>query len=301
MSLILTGITALPLVVSANLLLIAGDSTTITATNTSPALNEQFTVTVTLTSASGFSCWGQLLTWDTSKLRLDSQESLTSPFGIVVADSRSLSAMQSSGQVRTGGYYEAAGPTYPDNAPASGGVAVFTFTRIDAGSTDIAGAVKSGTAPFGLVQIDASGVERSPSGSLLTLTDPVTTQVATPGFNPTGGTYTSAQSVTLTCATAGATIHYTLDGSVPSVSSSAFTGAIVVATTTTITAMAVKSGLTNSSVSAATYTISSSTPGTSAPPTSTTSGSKHCGLGSGIAGLVLMGFLAFAYLRRRQP
>lgn len=300
MSLIPTGIAALLLVWCTNLVLVAGDSATISATTTTPAVNEQFTVTVTLVSSSGFSCWGQLLTWDTSKLRLDSQESLTSPFGIVVADSRSLTAMRLSGQVRTGGYYEAAGPTYPDNAPASGTVAVFTFTRMAAGSTDIAGPVKSGSAPFGLVQIDASGVERSPSRSLLTLTDPLTTQVATPGFNLAGGTYTSAQSVTLTCSTAGATIHYTLDGSVPSVSSPAFSGAIVVATTTTITAIAVKSGLTDSSVSAATYTISSSTPGTSAPGTNTSSGSKGCGLGSGIAGLILIGFLVLTCLGRRH-
>ena len=37
-----------------------------------------------------------------------------------------------------------------------------------------------------------------------------------PVFNPAAGTYTSAQSVTITSATSGATIRYTTDGSTPS-------------------------------------------------------------------------------------
>ncbi|MCX6376295.1 MAG: chitobiase/beta-hexosaminidase C-terminal domain-containing protein [Armatimonadetes bacterium] len=38
------------------------------------------------------------------------------------------------------------------------------------------------------------------------------TSVATPVFNPDGGTYDVAQNVVVTCATAGATIHYTTNG-----------------------------------------------------------------------------------------
>ena len=40
-------------------------------------------------------------------------------------------------------------------------------------------------------------------------------RVGTPRLNPAGGTYFSAQSVTLTTATASATIHYTTNGSEP--------------------------------------------------------------------------------------
>ena len=39
---------------------------------------------------------------------------------------------------------------------------------------------------------------------------------ATPSFSPVGGNYTTAQTVTLSTATAGASIRYTLDGSTPS-------------------------------------------------------------------------------------
>ena len=80
-------------------------------------------------------------------------------------------------------------------------------------------------------------------------------QVATPTFTPAEGTFTSAQSVTIACATDGATIYYTTDGSTPTTSSTEYTGAINVNETTTIKAIAVKNGMTNSEVATATYTI----------------------------------------------
>ena len=62
--------------------------------------------------------------------------------------------------------------------------------------------------------------------------------VATPTFNPVGGTYSSAQIVTIQCATNGATIYYTIDGSEPSSWSTAYSGPIMVNVTTTIKARA---------------------------------------------------------------
>ena len=79
--------------------------------------------------------------------------------------------------------------------------------------------------------------------------------VATPTFDPTGGTFTSAQNVTISCATSGATIHYTTDGSTPTASSTTYSSAIPVSETTTIKAIAMKSGMNNSAVASATYTI----------------------------------------------
>ena len=40
-------------------------------------------------------------------------------------------------------------------------------------------------------------------------------QVSTPTFSPPGGTYSSDQSVTISCATSGAEIRYTTDGATP--------------------------------------------------------------------------------------
>lgn len=83
-----------------------------------------------------------------------------------------------------------------------------------------------------------------------------TTQVSTPAFSPAGGTYTTAQTVTISSATSGATIRYTTDGSTPTASSPTYTGPITVSSTKTIKAYAVKSGLTDSAVAAAAYIIS---------------------------------------------
>ncbi len=81
-------------------------------------------------------------------------------------------------------------------------------------------------------------------------------RVLPPTFSPTGGTYTTAQTVTLSTATAGASINYTTDGSTPSnTAGTPYTGPITVAGTTTVKAVAFMSGLTNSTVSTAKYTI----------------------------------------------
>ena len=79
--------------------------------------------------------------------------------------------------------------------------------------------------------------------------------VENPTFSPAGGTYTSIQSVTLSSATQGATIRYTTDGSTPDSSSAVYSGAIDLIATTTIKAYASKSGMTDSAVSTALYTI----------------------------------------------
>lgn len=80
-------------------------------------------------------------------------------------------------------------------------------------------------------------------------------QVATPTFSPAGGTFTSAQNVTISCATAGVTIRYTIDGSEPTSSSIQYTGSIPVSATSTIKAKAFASGMTDSATVSATYTI----------------------------------------------
>lgn len=81
---------------------------------------------------------------------------------------------------------------------------------------------------------------------------------STPTFSPAGGSYSSAQSVIITCATSGATIRYTTDGSTPTSSSPVYSGPITVSSTTTLKAYATASGMIDSAVASATYTISSS-------------------------------------------
>ena len=78
---------------------------------------------------------------------------------------------------------------------------------------------------------------------------------ATPVISPAAGTYSSTQSVTITDATAGATIYYTTNGTMPTASSSVYGGAISVGSTETIEAIAVAGGFANSAVATAAYTI----------------------------------------------
>ena len=83
-----------------------------------------------------------------------------------------------------------------------------------------------------------------------------TEKVATPTFDPAAGSYSSTQNVTISCTTSGATIYYTTDGSNPTTSSNVYSSAIPVSSTTTIKAIATKSGMTTSDVASATYTFS---------------------------------------------
>ena len=79
--------------------------------------------------------------------------------------------------------------------------------------------------------------------------------VANPTFSPAAGSFIQAQQVTIACATEGATIYYTTDGTNPTANSSVYTEAFTVSATTTVKAMAVKEGMNNSDVISATYTI----------------------------------------------
>ncbi len=65
--------------------------------------------------------------------------------------------------------------------------------------------------------------------------------VLVPVAEPKGGTYTETQSVTLTCATEGATIYYTLDGTEPDATKTKYESTpIEISVTTTLKAIAIK-------------------------------------------------------------
>lgn len=57
--------------------------------------------------------------------------------------------------------------------------------------------------------------------------------------------------VTITCATVGATIHYTTDGSIPTVESDVYSAAVAITKKTTFKAFAVKLDMNNSAVASA--------------------------------------------------
>ena len=92
---------------------------------------------------------------------------------------------------------------------------------------------------------------------------------ATPVFSVAPGTYPTAQTVTISDATAGATIYYTANGTRPTTSSGVYSGSITVSSTETLEAIAVASGDSISAVASAAYTI--------APPAATPTFSPAAG------------------------
>ena len=88
-----------------------------------------------------------------------------------------------------------------------------------------------------------------------TVTDEGSKIVATPIFSIESGAVDSGTSVTISCATEGAKIYYTTDGSEPTASSAEYTAAISVTPPMTLKAIAVKDGMNNSAVASASYLI----------------------------------------------
>ena len=99
----------------------------------------------------------------------------------------------------------------------------------------------------------APGFNNSPvSKASYTITSPGTLP---PSFSPSPGGYTSAVTITLSDSTSGATIYYTTNGTTPTTSSTRYTSPFKISVTTTVEAIAVASGHTNSTVTTGVYTL----------------------------------------------
>ena len=99
----------------------------------------------------------------------------------------------------------------------------------------------------------------APDSTVTTAAYAIAGTVAAPVFSPVAGSYPTDQSVTITCATPDAAIHYTTDGTTPTGASPTYTEPITVAgngMTETIKAIATDAGMAASSVGTAIYTIS---------------------------------------------
>ena len=81
-------------------------------------------------------------------------------------------------------------------------------------------------------------------------------QIATPTISPTDGAifFGTSETVSLECATQGASIHYTTDGTTPDADSALYVSPFSVSETTTIKAVAIKDGMRTSEIATATIT-----------------------------------------------
>jgi uncharacterized repeat protein (TIGR03803 family) len=126
-------------------------------------------------------------------------------------------------------------------------------TTPTASSTKYTGAISvSATETIEAVAVASNFSNSAVASATYTINLPA---AAAPTFSPAVGTFTSAQSVTLSDSTAGAVIYYTTNGTTPTASSTQYSGAISVSSTETIEAIAIAPGFANSIVSTATYTI----------------------------------------------
>ena len=189
----------------------------------------------------------------------DKLTSITAPQAITVANGTAYSAMNLPDQVNIvteGNTVSSASVTWDTTTPASGNYDPSVLTEQ---TVTLKGTV---TCPD---SIDANGNSLT---TTITITISAAGIVGTPTANPTAGTYTENQSVTLTSSTGGATIYYTTDGSEPTITggvtggtTAKYTAPIAVTgtegqnITTTIKAIAVKSGMQDSSVKTFNYII----------------------------------------------
>lgn len=111
-----------------------------------------------------------------------------------------------------------------------------TITPSEGGSTTVVTG-GGGSNTNGTSGGSSSGSE-SPTGT-------ETQTVAAPVISGTSP-FEETSSATITCATAGASIYYTVDGSTPTSASTAYSGAIALSDTTTVKAVAVKDGVSSS-------------------------------------------------------
>ncbi|HNZ26094.1 MAG TPA: alpha-amylase family glycosyl hydrolase [Spirochaetota bacterium] len=87
----------------------------------------------------------------------------------------------------------------------------------------------------------------------------VPAKVATPVISPQTGSYDADQDFSIICGTQGSTIYYTTDGSTPDNTKTQYVSPFKLAVgSKTVKAIAVKSGMTDSDISSASYTITDS-------------------------------------------
>ncbi len=118
------------------------------------ALGDNVEIRVRLEEATPFANWAQYLRFDQTKLALVDQQS--GDFATFIADTRGLSTINSSGEVRSGGF------SLANNNSGAGTLGIFTFKAVGVGQTTVTTANKSSSKPFGNVLIETDSYEIIP-------------------------------------------------------------------------------------------------------------------------------------------
>lgn len=125
---------------------------------------------------------------------------------------------------------------------ASGGDSTIIVIVAENGSTTTITPAEGGSTTVISGGNGSSGSSGSGSGSGSGSETPTVAAPVISGTTP----FAESTSATISCATAGASIYYTVDGSTPTSASTAYSGAITLTDTTTVKAVAVKDGVSSS-------------------------------------------------------
>jgi hypothetical protein len=113
------------------------------------------------------------------------------------------------------------------------------------------------TLPSGLVTpgCESGTAPTSPSSPTSPTSPAAPSAVAAPAITPPSQSFDGSISVSISSATAGATIYYTTNGTAPTTASARYTGPFTLSATATVHAIGVLKGYTNSAPATATYTL----------------------------------------------
>ena len=155
------------------------------------------------------------------------------------------------------------------------------YYTIDGTDPTTSGTKAHYTAPFNITTtktVKAVTIKSGMVNSAEASQEVVVTQVATPVIN--NANTTGGQQITLSSATSGTTIYYTIDGTVPTTSSTSYTASFKLTTSKTVKAMAIKTGMSNSTVATKSVTVSQVATPVIGPSTTTFSGTVSVTLSS---------------------
>lgn len=145
------------------------------------------------------------------------------------------------------------GTTFTATIPAFEG-GEYSFDGTTYSTTNTKTDCTANTSYTGYARIKETATRKTGAETSSTQTSPKLT-VAAPTFTPNGASsFTGTQSVNISCATAGAKIYYTTDGTTPTTASTLYTTALSLTSTTTVKAIAVKTDMNNSAIATATFT-----------------------------------------------
>ncbi|MBU5457982.1 S-layer homology domain-containing protein [Oscillibacter sp. MSJ-31] len=145
------------------------------------------------------------------------------------------------------------GTTFTATIPTVAG-GEYSFDGTNYSATNTKADCTANTSYTGHVRIAETPTQKASAATSDTQTSPKLT-VATPTFTPNGASgFTGTQSVNIYCTTAGAKIYYTTDGTTPTTTSTEYTTALSLTSTTTVKAIAVNAGMNDSAIATATFT-----------------------------------------------